>query len=158
MLESQDENGNSPEPQSIKFTVRTPNGLYLDEGNGTQIHEYMSNSVDLRTYSLSNGSNPTSPPLRSNYRRLGVLLGRWARAFHDDPVRQPLLAKVLGKKNEAQQVKQFVNYQFAVDRVEQFPSILANAKDILENVREMAARELTDSPLQVIHGDFNPSK
>lgn len=56
---------------------------------------------------------------------------------------------------ELQQLKHFINFSWLLDRVGQFPSILEEAKDVFEKVKEMAANELKDqSKLQVIHGDF----
>lgn len=123
-----------------------------------QIHEYIPNCVDLKTYLLSGISKSTANDYQSHYVNLGKLLGQWTRKFHDDTVRQPVLAEIIGKNNEAQQVKQHINYQFAIDRVEQYPTILTDVKTILEDIRDMASREIGDGTLRVIHGDFNPSK
>jgi hypothetical protein len=146
-----------------------PRPHHLDEAHGSQIHELLPDSVDLKTYllnPLSHSTYPSDPSsLEPHYHSLGVLLGRWTRSLHDDPVHQPALAKKLAESSaEAQRVKQHVNFNFAVERAEEFADVLSgekgggHAKRVLEEVRQMAARELEGSDLKIIHGDLNPAK
>jgi len=148
--------GSSPE-KWFNYIVRTPKCLYFDEAAGMQIHEYMPNGVDLKTYTLEKLAYPRIPSLEPQCKQLGEAVGRWVRNFHDQASQRPMLIQEVTKNKEAQQVQQLINYQFAVDRLQQFPSILTEALPILEAVQKMAAMELTEEPLQVIHGDLGPA-
>jgi hypothetical protein len=53
-----------------------------------------------------------------------------------------------------QKLKHMVNYTMLVDTVANFPSILADAKETFEKIKEATADELHSSHLQVTHGDF----
>ena len=123
-----------------------------------QIHEYMPNGVDLKTYILETLAYPSIPSQEPKFKQLGEAMGRWVRSFHDQASHQPTLVQEVAKNKEAQQVQQLINYQFAVERLQQFPSILTEALPILEDVQKSAAMELTKEPLQVIHGDLGPAK
>lgn len=123
-----------------------------------QVHEYMPNGVNLRAYSLQKLSDTSASSLKGLCSQLGKALGQWARAFHDQAIQRSELVREVSKAKEAQQVKQTVNYQFAVDRVQQFPSILAEVSPIIDNVKKMAAQEVYEASLCVVHGDFNPAK
>jgi hypothetical protein len=82
-------------------------------------------------------------------------LGRWLRAFHDWTPRQANLAEEVSKNKEMQAVKHMINFEWLFRRIERFPSILAEAKDVFEQVKNMAAKELEDeTKLRAIHGDF----
>lgn len=52
-------------------------------------------------------------------------------------------------------IKLMINYQMLLGMVDQYPSILGDVKDVLQEVHDAAASELQDeSSLQPIHGDF----
>lgn len=53
-----------------------------------------------------------------------------------------------------QQLKHMVNYTSLVQTVDNFPSILSDAKETFQQLEQVAAKELERPDLQVIHGDF----
>jgi hypothetical protein len=111
--------------------------------------------MDLKTYALKNYPSPTPEALKSQCLELGQALGRWLREFHDWAAQQPKLAEEVAKNKEMQKLKHSINFEWLLWRIPQFPSILTEAKDVFEEVKKMAARELQDETThQVIHGDF----
>ncbi|PVH75762.1 hypothetical protein DL98DRAFT_551515 [Cadophora sp. DSE1049] len=139
------------------FQIRTPICLYFGEVAGMQIHEYLPAGVDLKTYLLERTTHRTPNALEPQYTLLGQAMGSWVRQFHDQASRQPELVQEVAKNKEAQQVQQLVTYQFAVDRVKDYPAILSEVQSVLEEVQKLAADELEIGPLQVIHGDLGPA-
>ncbi|KAH7378106.1 kinase-like domain-containing protein [Cadophora sp. MPI-SDFR-AT-0126] len=139
------------------FQIRTPKCLHFDETAGMQIHEYLPHGVDLKTYLLARAAHQNSDQLEPQYFMLGQALGSWVRQFHDQASHYPELVEEVAKNKEAQQVQQLVTYQFAVDRVQDFPAILSDALPVLETVQKLAADELQTGSLQVIHGDLGPA-
>ncbi|KAI0440863.1 kinase-like domain-containing protein [Xylaria telfairii] len=139
----------------INFTVRTPKFFHFDEQNNTQIQEILRGGKDLKTYALNTYSADTPDTLRPQCLQLGRALGKWLRNFHNWSATQADLRKTVAGNTDIQQLKHFINYSWLLDRVGQFPSILSEAKEVFEKVKDMAAKELGDqSKLQVIHGDF----
>ncbi|KAI0406593.1 kinase-like domain-containing protein [Xylaria palmicola] len=139
----------------IHVTVRAPRLYHFDAQSSTQVQELLRDGKDLKTYALSRYPADTPDTLRPQCLQLGAALGRWLRAFHDwSATRAGLRATVAGNA-ELQQLKHLINFSWLLDRVGQFPSILGDAKDVFEKVRDMAAEERQDEDrLQVIHGDF----
>ncbi|KAI0194991.1 kinase-like domain-containing protein [Astrocystis sublimbata] len=141
--------------ENPNFTVGTPKLYHFDEQNSTQIQEVLRNGKDLKTYFLSANSTETTNIARPQCHQLGRALGRWLRDFHTWSATQIKLREVVAGNTDLQQLKHFINYSWLLDRVEQFPKILSEAKEVFEKVKDMAASELGDeSALQVIHGDF----
>ncbi|KAI1174200.1 kinase-like domain-containing protein [Nemania sp. FL0916] len=139
----------------IHFTVRTPKFYHFDEEQNTQIQEILHNGKDLKTYALETYSPDTPDTMRPQCLELGRAMGKWLRNFHRWSETQPGLRKTVAADTDMQQLKHVINFSWLLDRVAQFPSILNEAKDVFEKVKDMAARELEDaSKLQVIHGDF----
>ncbi|TGJ87381.1 hypothetical protein E0Z10_g1347 [Xylaria hypoxylon] len=140
---------------TINFTVRTPKVYHFDEQNSTQIQEILHNGKDLKTYALSTYSANTSDAARPHCIQLGRALGKWLWNFHNWSATQAHLRKTVAENKDLQQLKHLINFSWLLDRVAQFPSILNEAKDVFEKVKDMAAKELEDeSRLQAIHGDF----
>ncbi|KAI1354593.1 kinase-like domain-containing protein [Xylaria sp. FL0043] len=140
---------------TVSFTVRTPKFYHFDEQNNTQIQEILRNGKDLKTYALSAYPANTPDTARPHCHQLGRALGKWLREFHTWSAAQEGLRKTVAGNNDIQQLKHFINFGWLLDRVAQFPSTLGEAKEVLEKVKAMAAKELEDeSKLQVIHGDF----
>lgn len=135
--------------------MRTPKFYHFDEKNSTQIQEILHNSKDLKTYALSTYPPNTPDALRPQCLQLGRALGTWLRNFHKWSATQAGLRKTVTENKDLQRLKHLINFSWLLDRVGQFPSILGEAKDVFEKVKDMAAKELEDeSRLQVIHGDF----
>ncbi|KAI0458324.1 kinase-like domain-containing protein [Xylaria acuta] len=139
----------------INFTVRAPKFYHFDEQNSTQIQEILRNGKDLKTYALNTYSADTPDTVRPQCLQLGRALGKWLRNFHDWSATQADLRKTVAGNTDIQQMKHLIYYSWLLDRVGQFPSILGEAEEVFEKVKDMAAKELEDeSRLQVIHGDF----
>ncbi len=87
---------------------------------------------------------------------LGRSLGAWLREFHRW-VTLPEQAQFREetKSNEPMQhIKHFVNYGQLVATVDNFPDILADAKETFEQIRDATAQEIHLPDLQITHGDF----
>ncbi|KAI8634995.1 kinase-like domain-containing protein [Xylariaceae sp. FL1651] len=147
--------GKAELPRKVSFTVRTPKFYHFDEQNSTQVQEILLNSKDLKTYALKTFSENTPDTVRPECLQLGRALGVWLRNFHNWSTSQLELREMVVRNTEMQQLKHTINFSWLLDRVGQFPSVLNEAKEIFEKVKDMAAQELKDeSRLQVIHGDF----
>ncbi|KAI0526377.1 kinase-like domain-containing protein [Xylaria bambusicola] len=140
---------------TARFIVRTPRVYHFDEERSTQIQELLRDGKDLKTYALDTYLANTPDAVRPQCLQLGRALGKWLRSFHTWSATQTGLRQMVTGNKELQQLKHYINFSWLLDRVEQFPSILSEAKGVFENVKEMAAKELEDeSQLQPIHGDF----
>ena len=65
------------------------------------------------------------------------------------------------ERNKAMQaLKHMINYDWLLQRVDQFPSILEEAREVFVKVKEQALDELNAVPedLKPIHGDLWPGK
>ncbi|KAI1185491.1 kinase-like domain-containing protein [Nemania serpens] len=139
----------------INFTVRTPKLYHFDEKNNTQVQEILHNGKDLKNYALGTYSPNTPDAVRPQCLQLGRALGTWLRNFHNWSATQAGLRKIVTKNKDLQRLKHLINFSWLLDRVGQFPSILGEAKDVFEKVKDMAAKELeNEDGLQIIHGDF----
>ncbi|KAI1431217.1 kinase-like domain-containing protein [Xylaria sp. CBS 124048] len=147
--------GKAELPGGINFTIRTPKFHYFDEPNNIQVQEILLKGKDLKTYALETYSANTPETMRPQCLQLGRALGKWLRKFHTSEATQTSLRNAVANNTEMQQLKHMINFSWLLDRVERFPLILSEAKDIFEKVRDMAAQELEDeSKLRVIHGDL----
>lgn len=111
--------------------------------------------MSLKEYALRHFSSrdPARKPLCEE---IGRSLGVWLRGFHEWVTlpEQSKLSEVIQSNQPMQQLKHMVNYTFLVQTVDNFPAILADAKDTFRQLEEKAAKELERPDLQVIHGDF----
>ena len=143
--------------------MRAPRILHFDEGNNTQVQEYLVQGIDLKTYALKTYPAHTPEVFKPQCHQLGKALGRWLRQLHGKPAQQEQqqqqqqqnLRLSENKYNELQQLKHMINFDWLLQRVAQFPEILEDAKPIFEEVKDMAVQELEESDRQrIIHGDF----
>lgn len=130
--------------------------LYFNPETNTQIQEYFPSSVNIKVYALSRLTSHEEA-LKGQFRGIGEGLGRWLRSFHSwaaDPVQAKLQAKI--KMNQDMQaLKNQINYANLLSKIDQFPDILGDVREVFEEVKKMSEAELTDeSKLQIIHGDF----
>ncbi|RYP10101.1 hypothetical protein DL764_000892 [Monosporascus ibericus] len=147
--------GETDPGDEFSYIVKTPRVFHFDEGNNTQIQEYLTQGIDLKTYVLNTYPAHTNKSLRPQCYQLGKALGRWLRNFHGWSAQQPGLRQTLSENKEIQQLKQMINFGWLLQRVEQYPAVLGHARPIFEEVRNMAALELeNEDELQIIHGDF----
>ncbi|KAF5549313.1 phosphotransferase enzyme family [Fusarium mexicanum] len=159
------------QPGSTGYTVKTATAYAYDAKAKTLVLEYLPNVVDLKTYSLSHFASPTPEHLRKPAHELGKMLAMYMVKFHEktrEIVQDSLEQKqtqqlsgfnrVIDTSNEMQRLKHCINFDWMIDRVDQFPGILLEAKDTLHLVKNMALQELSDpsADLTLIHGDYHP--
>ena len=138
-----------------KFNVRTPKHLPFDAAETTQIQEYLPDSLSLKEYVLKHCSSPTPHSLEPRLRQLGSALGRWLREFHDWATGQTQLRHGVMANKEMQQMKHMINFQWLLDRVGRFPTVLGGVESLFNEVKDMASAELGEAEaLQIVHGDF----
>lgn len=147
--------GKAALPGEINFLVRTPKFYHFDEQNNTQVQEILPNGKDLKTYILGTYSANTPDAVRPQCLQLGRALGRWLHNFHAWSKTQEGLRRIVAGNTDMRGLKLTINFSWLLDRIEKYPSILGESRDVFEKVRDMATRELEDeSRLQVVHGDF----
>ena len=122
-----------------------------------QILEDLPDSVNLKTFLLSETSHGKS---QSAAQSLGRALGSWLRSFHTwtDKPAQADLQKTVGGNQAMKEVKHYANYVLLIQRIETFPQILQDSRDVFEKVVELAVAELeqreTGPEYGVVNGDF----
>lgn len=139
------------------ITVRTPRLLHVDRETNTQVLTDLPNSLDLKTFLLSEVSHGVS---ESAARALGRGLGTWLRSFHDwaAATEQAEHSAVFDRNGSMKDLKFYVNYTMLIDTIPNFPQILGESHDVLKEVRDLAAAELKEpgesEGYGIIHGDF----
>ncbi|WKT48955.1 Aminoglycoside phosphotransferase [Fusarium oxysporum f. sp. vasinfectum] len=125
-----------PPKETPSCRISTPEAYYFSQDSNTQVQEYLSEALSLKDYALKYYAAPTPPTLKEQCEQLGHGLGSWLRAFH----------------SWSQEPKQAaLRETWWIDT----PEILGDARDVLQGVSDLAARELADeSALYPIHGDF----
>ncbi|KAH8902612.1 hypothetical protein BR93DRAFT_962166 [Coniochaeta sp. PMI_546] len=154
-------------PGAGQCTVRTPKCLYYDEETKTQIQEYIPEGINLKAYATKYFSSPTTPSLRPQCHDIGKLLAQYIVKFHSRTTRsggnaaeggieaQSSIREVLNSNKEMQALKHFINYDWLIQRIDQFPHILSEARDVFTQVKEDALKELDMAEhLTTVHGDF----
>ncbi|KAI0016956.1 kinase-like domain-containing protein [Xylariomycetidae sp. FL0641] len=145
------------ESGDFNYHVRTPKVYHFDGTDHTQVQEYLPDSRDLKTYALETLPAHTPETLKPQCCQLGRGLGKWLRNLHGWSATQPHLRQVVASNKEMQDLKHMINFAWLLDRVDQYPNVLGDAKDVFVEVKAMARAELKDeSQLQVLHGDFWP--
>lgn len=151
----------------FKFVVRTPKCLMYDDATRTQVQEYLTNGTTLKAYTMKNYSSPTSESLRPQCHRLGKVLAYWVLGFHRKTARdieewsrdkegktEPSLYAGIKGNRELQALKHMINYGWMLERVDQFPDILGESREVFKQVKAHAAAELKKGDLMPIQGDF----
>jgi Sec-independent protein translocase protein TatA len=146
--------GGLPSTQGA-YAVRAPKFYYFNPDTNTQVQEYLPHALSLKEYALKHFSSrdPSRKPLCLE---LGRSLGLWLRGFHDwaSSPEQAQFREEMKSNEPMQKIKHMVNYSTVVDTVANFPSILADAKETFEQIKEATAAELQRPDLQITHGDF----
>jgi hypothetical protein len=147
--------GRTDPTDAYSFTVRTPKFFHFDEDNTNQFKEYMPNGIDLKNYILQHYPAPTPESLRAQCQQLGKAIGRWLKSFTEWNSQQPDLRRIATENKDVQQIKHMLNYLWLYDRIKEYPAILEDVKDVLEQVEKAVdAERQNDSKLHFIHGDF----
>lgn len=145
-------------------TARTPRCFYYDDDTKTQIHEYLPNTVDLKTYVQNHFSWSTPKNLELSCRNIGKKLAEYISKFHltseqstaiEGAQSPPKRFPALRSNEQMQSLKHMINYDWLLQRIDQFPEILSGARDVFYQVKLRALLESGDKP---IHGDFCPQK
>ncbi|EXK94831.1 hypothetical protein FOQG_03644 [Fusarium oxysporum f. sp. raphani 54005] len=146
-----------PPKETPSCRISTPEAYYFSQDSNTQVQEYLSEALSLKDYALKYYAAPTPPTLKEQCEQLGHGLGSWLRAFHSwsQEPKQAALRETFAGNKEMQGLKNMINYQQLLQVVDRHPEILGDARDVLQGVSDLAARELADeSALYPIHGDF----
>ncbi|KAK6074397.1 phosphotransferase enzyme family protein [Seiridium cupressi] len=148
---------------SVKYIVRTPECYFYDEKSNTQILEYLPNGIDLKTYIRKNIASPTPSSYRLQFQRLGKAIAQWIVGFHQQTEKEARDALSTGHKSKLyaeleacesmQKLKFLINYDWLIRRIDLFPHILEEAREVFEEFRAEAKREMQED-LMPIHGDF----
>lgn len=144
-----------PVPDGI-YAVRTPKLYYFNPVTNTQVQEYLPDAIDLKNYALQHFTFP-DPSRRPLCHELGHSIGAWLRQFHtwtSLPEQRAKLRDTMKSNEPLRNIRHTVNYKFLISTIDDYPSILSDAKDVFEKVERMAGAELQQPDLEIIHGDF----
>ncbi|KAF4987439.1 hypothetical protein FDECE_15429 [Fusarium decemcellulare] len=155
---------------SAKYIVRTPKCFRYDHETKTQILEYLPGVVDLKAYMLNHFPSPTPRSLEPQCHNIGKALAEYMVKFHsearkaflrrdEEPNIEPFPTLRVGLKysGDMQALKHMINYDWLLERIDQFPDVLSEARGIFLQVKEEALKELSSElGLTAIHGDFCP--
>lgn len=136
--------------------VKTPRLFYFDQESHTQVLEDLPNSLDLKTFLISE-SNSLS---KSSGLSIGRALGSWLRSLHNWATEneQAALTGILRQNKSMQQIKFYANYTLLVESIENFPTLLEGSRSVFNQVRDLAAAELEEQghsdEYGIIQGDF----
>lgn len=141
------------------LSVCTPKLLHLHQTQESviQIHEYLPRGIDLKSYMLKHCGGPSTPASHKHASQIGIALGQWLGGLANWSATQTGGShhEVVAKNSFAQDIKHMVNYAWLSDRINDFPHILDDVKDVLTEVENMSIQERQDGKAyQVIHGDF----
>ncbi|KAH8660596.1 kinase-like domain-containing protein [Xylariales sp. PMI_506] len=139
-------------PEKDGFTVRTPNCYTYDEINHTLILEFLSNGINLRAYLLNEAVQLDRAEEITKFHQLGNSLAQYITGFHKTSLDPDVYASIRDHK-DMQNLKHHINYNWMLQRVDKFPSILGGAKEIFKKIKMMAEDELKGD-LVPIHGDY----
>jgi len=137
--------------------VKTPRLFYFNKETNTQVMEDLPNSLDLKSFLLSDLAKGV--PEAAGH-ALGRSLGTWLRSLHDwaGKPEQGKWRSLLAQNESMKQLKFYINYSMLVDTIANFPSILKDNQGIFEELKNFAAEEMTKSDQEngvgIIHGDF----
>lgn len=162
---------NPEEGDAFKYVVRAPKCYLSDEVANTQIHEYCPQGLNLKAYALKHLASPATASLRQQFHQLGKVLAQYIVGFHskfENEVQnwlldgkekpEPKLYAALKANEEMQKIRRMTYYDWLVQRIDAFPTILEQARDVFVKIQEKAAEELKGAPEELlpIHGDFWP--
>ncbi|KAH6624462.1 kinase-like domain-containing protein [Chaetomium sp. MPI-SDFR-AT-0129] len=142
-------------PTKGTFAVHTPKLHYFNPKTSTQVQELLPQALSLKDYALKNFASP-DPSRKPLSIELGRSLGAWLHQFHEwAKLPEQAGFREIAKLNDAmRRIKHTSNYATALATVDNYPSVLADAKETLQKSMEAAEKELDGSDLQVTHGDF----
>ena len=106
----------------------------------------------LKYHAAGSATNSWGPEAA---RKIGKTLGLWLKGFTQWAASHAELHAEAAKNAQGQFFRHLVTFTWLKDRVEQYPTILGDAREVFVEVEQAVTAELKDpSKLQLIHGDF----
>ncbi|KAF5552242.1 phosphotransferase enzyme family [Fusarium napiforme] len=140
---------------TYSFVVRTPELHHFDQASSTQILEFMPDGIHLKDYAIQNCGSSTPDAFKPQCLELGKAIGKWLQEFGTWSGQQVRHRDLAAQNEFGQHVRHMVNYAWLHERINEYPRILKEAKDILAQVEQIAAAEIEDTDkLQIIYADF----
>ncbi|KAI9164119.1 Adenylate-forming reductase [Paramyrothecium foliicola] len=151
--------------------IRTPRLYMYDEITKTQVQGYLPGALSLKEYALKNFHASRPETSRPRAHQLGKLLAEYICCFNqiareesnimsaNDIWPQQKLFATLDTNKDMQNLKHMVNYDWMIQRIDRFPEILGQYKQIFIRAKEQALEELESIPqdLDALHGDWCPA-
>ncbi|PYI19820.1 hypothetical protein BO86DRAFT_179425 [Aspergillus japonicus CBS 114.51] len=143
--------------ESRAITVKPPRLFTFHPETNTAVLEDLPDSLDLKTFCISSAASTT---ISQEWAVLiGRALGTWLWAFHrwTDEKDQAAVVAELEKNHAMRLLKLSVNYGSLAARIDQYPALLGEAREVFEQVRLAAAAEVEkkgEVEYGIIHGDF----
>lgn len=139
-----------PSTSSSNVIVETPKALSFSEPTKIQIYCDFTSSIDLKTYLL------TQKVTQSQAAKLGFALGSWTKAFHHWGMapEQIQLRFDITRNQKMKDVKYYLNYERLRGKANQYPEILRECEDILEDIIRDTRTIFNEDDGCIIHGDF----
>ena len=142
-----------------RYTVRVPQLYLCDEKNGDQIIEDLPGAINLKQYFLKNFPSSTQNLSQPNLHMLGKALAQYILAFHSIAQNDYQVRDVVKQNQRMQDIRHMTNYDWLIHRIDKYPDILEDSREIFQEVKKMAVRELQNPEALVpIHGDYWPGK
>jgi hypothetical protein len=163
----------SSQESAFKYVVRTPKLYFYDETAHTQIQEYLPTGINLKAYVLQSFASPTPESLRPQCHQLGKALAQYITEFHHKTEREardwlskkrdvptPKVYAAAKDNTEMQKIRHMTYYDWLIQCIENFPTVLEEAREVFLKVKDMAVDELAGNlgDLMPIHGDFSTGK
>jgi hypothetical protein len=150
-----------PPSATDRVSIRTPHlYLFISEFN-TQVIGDVPDTIDLKSILVSPIAN--SVLNQSLATSIGYALGSWLRSFHtwaSAPV-QAELRREIGMNESMRKLKSKITYDSFIQVLENFPDILEDRRNTLQDVKDLAAKEFEKNmgdeagdSYGIIHGDF----
>ncbi|KAK3313788.1 kinase-like domain-containing protein [Apodospora peruviana] len=145
-------------PASVDLKTYVLKHLSATANGNASGNENANGSVHVNGYKHANGDEAASGDTKKSLCvGLGTSIGAWLDSFHRwaKLPEQSSLQKTAKANKDMQSMKYRDYYARLVATIDDYPSILEEARETFESVKVMAADELKDTDsLQVIHGDL----
>lgn len=148
--------GSSKDGQKYQITVKTPKLFHFSRPTFTLVMEDLPSAVDLKTFMRTPGVAGSIS--REWTLSIGRTLGAWLRSFHfwvSDPAQEGVATRFAGF-TDMRDLKFTINYDGILNKIDVYPEILGESREVFEKVREAAKGELEGDGEMIgaIHGDF----
>ncbi|PWY65296.1 phosphotransferase enzyme family protein [Aspergillus heteromorphus CBS 117.55] len=149
-------NGRAEDHSSLA-TVKTPHLFTFNRHTNTALTEDLPDSLDLKSFLILAAMSGSVS--RGWATLIGCTLGTWLHTFHSwaDAERQAGVVAEIEKNHAMRCLKFTINYDVLLSRIDKYPEILGDCREVFGAVREMAAAEMSRNDGEgfgVIHGDF----